>query len=386
MQRRQQMPFNWMSSGQMNSFQRSPYHPMMYSQRGSMRQTRQMRRRNQMGQGQMGQMNQMGQMSQWGSNRQSQRRQGGGLLAKILGKSNPNPTPGGFPGMYPITRGGATTGGGSLLKSFTDPAAISSFLNNTQQVLQAAKQISPIISQYGPLIRNFPALWKLYRGLKDATNQSTEHESSNESSSSKKLSSREESSSTEESSSSSSSSSSSTDESNTRRSSSHHSRKNASKKKQASSSYKAVEDFDLDDIDIIPFDSQVESEEYPEDQLQTTRRSSRVSNHRRSSPRSSSSRESNSQESSHRGTSNRESSSQEFSHQENNNQESSKREYHHPVSSRRESSSQESSHQHSTSSVEKNNRTNTYNEMKSELKKFKENEDRERRSFPRMYI
>jgi hypothetical protein len=57
-------------------------------------------------------------------------------------------------------------GGGGLLKGLTNPGAIGSFLNNTQNVLRSAQQIGPMVQQYGPLLRNLPAMWKMYRGLK----------------------------------------------------------------------------------------------------------------------------------------------------------------------------------------------------------------------------
>jgi YqfQ-like protein len=61
----------------------------------------------------------------------------------------------------------------------TNPQAINGFLNNTQQVLKAAQSIGPMIQQYAPIVRNLPAMWKLYKGLKEATaeSESTEHES-----------------------------------------------------------------------------------------------------------------------------------------------------------------------------------------------------------------
>ncbi|WP_210365959.1 VrrA/YqfQ family protein [Bacillus sp. REN3] len=96
----------------------------------------------------------------------TQQRQGGGLLAKILGKGGG----GNNAGMSSfLGAGGAsrTSSGGGLLKSLTNPGTINGFLNNTQQVLKTAQQISPMVQQYGPLVRNLPSMWKLYKGLKD---------------------------------------------------------------------------------------------------------------------------------------------------------------------------------------------------------------------------
>ena len=37
-----------------------------------------------------------------------------------------------------------SAGGGSLLKSFTNPSSINGFLTNTQKVLNTAQQVGPI--------------------------------------------------------------------------------------------------------------------------------------------------------------------------------------------------------------------------------------------------
>lgn len=89
---------------------------------------------------------------------------GGGLLSKILGGRN---QAGGFMGMQ--TAGKAASGGGGLLQSLSNPAGLTSMLNNTQQVLKTAQSIGPMIQQYGPMIKNLPAMWKIYKGFKNAS-------------------------------------------------------------------------------------------------------------------------------------------------------------------------------------------------------------------------
>lgn len=145
---RQQMPFQWGIGPQR---QQMPSHWGIQPQRS-------------MGPMQLPSSHSMMRMPQ-------QARQGGGLLAKILGRRNAAPS--GFLGINPGNMGGAAAKG-SILNSLSNPAGISSLLTNTQQVLQAAQQIAPMVQQYGPLVRNIPAMWKLYRGLKDATAESTE--------------------------------------------------------------------------------------------------------------------------------------------------------------------------------------------------------------------
>ncbi|MED3624797.1 YqfQ family protein [Neobacillus thermocopriae] len=97
---------------------------------------------------------------------------GGGLLSSLFGRKNSMGS--GFMGM-PGAGGAQRTGG--LLQSLTSPGGLNNFLNNTQQVLKTAQTLGPMIQQYGPLVKNLPALWKLYRGLKNAdTNETTNTE------------------------------------------------------------------------------------------------------------------------------------------------------------------------------------------------------------------
>ena len=67
----------------------------------------------------------------------------------------------------------ATSGAGGVLQSLVNPANITTMLNNTQRVLQAAESIGPLVQQYGPLVKNIPSMWKLYQGIK---NTDTDHE------------------------------------------------------------------------------------------------------------------------------------------------------------------------------------------------------------------
>ncbi|MFL8938931.1 VrrA/YqfQ family protein [Rossellomorea oryzaecorticis] len=107
---------------------------------------------------------------------------GGGLLSKLLKKGDRNNGQGQAQGniLQQFSRGdsaGAASGferspaagaaGASTIGSLLNPGNITSFLSNTQQVLNAAQQFGPMISQYGPMVKNIPALWKLYRGIKD---------------------------------------------------------------------------------------------------------------------------------------------------------------------------------------------------------------------------
>ena len=91
---------------------------------------------------------------------------GGGLLSKLLGQVNQT---GARQGFNPLSFGPQQAArGGGLLKSLTNPGTINSFLTNTQKVLNTAQQVGPLVNQYGPIVKNLPMMWKLYRGLKDA--------------------------------------------------------------------------------------------------------------------------------------------------------------------------------------------------------------------------
>lgn len=60
-------------------------------------------------------------------------------------------------------------------------------LTNVQKVLGVAQQVTPMVQQYGPLIRNLPAMFKIYRELKNADTDSSEEDDIKENSSSKRL-------------------------------------------------------------------------------------------------------------------------------------------------------------------------------------------------------
>jgi hypothetical protein len=94
--------------------------------------------------------------------------QGGGILSKIFGNGNT----GGMSRLGGMSGTPGAGSGGSFLQSLSNPGGLSSILNNTQQILRTAQTIGPMIQQYGPIVKNLPAMWKLFRGLKDASSDS----------------------------------------------------------------------------------------------------------------------------------------------------------------------------------------------------------------------
>lgn len=103
---------------------------------------------------------------------------GGGFLSKLLGKGNQMGAGQSMNAARPFGSQNAASGGGSLLKTLTNPSSINGFLANTQKVLNTAQQFGPMVQQYGPMIKNLPVMWKLYRGFKDAPDF-TENDKSN---------------------------------------------------------------------------------------------------------------------------------------------------------------------------------------------------------------
>ncbi|MCA1054860.1 YqfQ family protein [Rossellomorea aquimaris] len=116
---------------------------------------------------------------------------GGGLLSKLLKKGDRGNQQGGgllqqfsrdnsAGAVTGFERGPGAAAGASTLGSLLNPGNISSFLSNTQQVLNTAQQFGPMIQQYGPMVKNLPALWKLYRGFKDLSSDESTPKEDNE--------------------------------------------------------------------------------------------------------------------------------------------------------------------------------------------------------------
>jgi hypothetical protein len=111
---------------------------------------------------------------------QQGRRSGGGLLSKLLGGKSQDSRTLGLGGI--TGAGGAGSGGGvsSIIKTLSNPEGLTGILNNTQQVLKTVESIGPMIQQYGPLVKNLPMMWKLYKGFKDLPSGETAENSTSE--------------------------------------------------------------------------------------------------------------------------------------------------------------------------------------------------------------
>jgi hypothetical protein len=89
--------------------------------------------------------------------------QKGGLLGKLFNKSKQTPKNLFAPpaGVKQETR----SGGSGILETLKNPQGLNTMLNNTQRVLQAAEQFTPMIQQYAPIVKNLPSMWKIMRAF-----------------------------------------------------------------------------------------------------------------------------------------------------------------------------------------------------------------------------
>jgi hypothetical protein len=102
-----------------------------------------------------------------------------GLLGKLLGKSKQNAAP---PNLFAPPSGAKqeTRSSSGLLETLKNPDGISNMLNNTQKVLQAAEQFTPMIQQYGPIVKNLPSIssiWKVMRAFNSSEDKKEEAKS-----------------------------------------------------------------------------------------------------------------------------------------------------------------------------------------------------------------
>lgn len=73
-----------------------------------------------------------------------------------------------------------------LIQRFTNPTSsgtplttkgisgLSNTLNNVQQVLRVVQSAAPLVEEYGPMIKNLPAMYKMYKAMKDMSNEEGE--------------------------------------------------------------------------------------------------------------------------------------------------------------------------------------------------------------------
>ncbi|HWO97991.1 MAG TPA: VrrA/YqfQ family protein [Bacillus sp. (in: firmicutes)] len=85
-------------------------------------------------------------------------RPSGGLLSRLFGGRAHS-----MPNMQNTSRVGAML---SSVQNATNPSSISSMMTNVQKVLKAVETVGPMVQQYGPVVKNIPAMFKIYKALK----------------------------------------------------------------------------------------------------------------------------------------------------------------------------------------------------------------------------
>jgi hypothetical protein len=93
-------------------------------------------------------------------------RPSGGLLSRIFGRGA-----GSIPNITNASPMGSILGN---LQNAANPSFLSSMMTNVQKVLKVAESVAPMVQQYGPMVRNIPAMFKIYQALKsDDTSKDT---------------------------------------------------------------------------------------------------------------------------------------------------------------------------------------------------------------------
>ena len=91
-------------------------------------------------------------------------RSSGGLLSRLFGGRAQS-----IPSMPNASRMGSLL---SNVQNVTNPSSISSMMTNVQKILKVAESVGPMVQQYGPVVKNIPAMFKIYKALKsDDTNE-----------------------------------------------------------------------------------------------------------------------------------------------------------------------------------------------------------------------
>ncbi|WP_110926889.1 VrrA/YqfQ family protein [Bacillus massiliglaciei] len=92
-----------------------------------------------------------------------------GLLSKFLGKNKekaPVPPASRFsppPSSQHAKKEERSSGG--IMQTLTNPEALNGMLANTQKVLQAAEQVTPMVQQYGSAFKTLPNVWNFVKGF-----------------------------------------------------------------------------------------------------------------------------------------------------------------------------------------------------------------------------
>lgn len=95
-------------------------------------------------------------------------RSSGGLLSRLFGGRTQS-----IPNMTNASRMGSLLGN---VQNVTNPSSISSMMTNVQKILKVAESVGPMVQQYGPVVKNIPAMFKIYKALKSDDTSEAETE------------------------------------------------------------------------------------------------------------------------------------------------------------------------------------------------------------------
>jgi hypothetical protein len=96
-------------------------------------------------------------MQSFSPNQQLMNRPSAGILSRLFGGKS-----------QAVSNGANVAPTGSMLRSIqqaANPSSISSMMTNVQKVLKAAESVGPMVQQYGPMVKNVPAMFKIYKAL-----------------------------------------------------------------------------------------------------------------------------------------------------------------------------------------------------------------------------
>lgn len=109
---------------------------------------------------------------------QGQGRSGlGGLLKKLIpGMGHRNPMQGmqgmgGMPGFLNASQGMNP----GTLQNLANPSNLSAMMGNVQKTLKMAESVVPMVQQYGPIMKNIPAMIRMYNAIKNAGDEEEEN-------------------------------------------------------------------------------------------------------------------------------------------------------------------------------------------------------------------
>lgn len=93
----------------------------------------------------------------------------GSIIRRFLPFQSQSTNPMGYTGLANMANSGISSGGGAV-------GGISNTLGNIQQILKVVETSAPMVQQYGPMIKNLPAMFRMMKAFKDIGNLDDDEE------------------------------------------------------------------------------------------------------------------------------------------------------------------------------------------------------------------